>query len=253
MPQIVEDYQSASAQRPAESYAFTSGAVTLASARDNRLGIWISNGTPNSYCWIGLGGGSMKYGGFNVTPSTPFYTNLYIGQISANVGMNSLPLANAEVLYNGEFDTILLYLTFDQAHNISKLREDAQDPEGPPSPNEVRVFGSNSAFNINAAVYAVPDQYTLIMGAFAFTTVSSTDNNDGTWTIESDIPHRFGNDGDAYFIYNGGEFNITNIIDETHYTITGVSPITGTIWPAPTFVSGWAQDQQFVRIGVMEI
>jgi len=254
--QAVEEYQSTTAVNPASNHN-VAGVATLAPARDARLGVWISNGTPNSFCWISLfGDAPAKYAGFNVTPATPFFTNLYLGPVSAVAGINPLPLSAASVGYVSDFglSSNYLTLTFSQAHNIPMLVEDLSDVYAAPITNTVRVYGTQrGAFEITAPIYAVPDQYSLIIGAFAFTTISANDNGDGTWTIESDIPHRFDNDGQSYFIGNGSEYNILTVIDETHYTITGGSAITGTIWPAPGFVSGWAQDQQPVRIGIMEI
>ena len=257
MPQIVEEYQSATAQRGGSLYAL-SGTGILANPRDSRLGIWISNPTPNSFCWLNFSGGAAKYQGINVAPGTTFFTNLYLGEISANAGINPLPLANASVGYVSNSDyalhSVYLTLTFSQSHEIPQLIEDPENPEGTPITNEVRVYGTErGAFNIQAPIVAVPDQYTIIMGAFAFITVSAVDNHDGTWTIESNIPHRFDNDGQTYYIFNGDEFNIDTIIDETHYTITSGSAVTGTIWPAPGFVSGWAQNSQKVMLGITEI
>jgi hypothetical protein len=251
---VTEEYQSASAVNPASNHN-VAGVATLTPARDTRLGVWITNGTPNSFCWISLQGGSPeKYQGFNVTPNTPFYTNLYLGEISARAGINPVALSNAVVEYNGDFNTILLHLTTYQPHGIPLLVEDTANTYNPPVTNEVRVYGTQrKALDLSAPVYQVISDTELLIGAFAFTTISANDNGNGTWTIESNIPHRFDSDGQSYYISNGSEYAITSVIDETHYTITGGSAVTGTIWPAPGFVSGWAQDQQPVRIGIMEI
>jgi len=259
MPQIVEDYQSRTASVPADGFVVSSNqSAVITNNPDSRLGVWVSNATPNSYCWLRLDGqgDAVKYQGIYVAPGTTFFTNLYLGGISANAGINPLPLSNAEVLHVTDYglDGNYLQLTFEYPHNIPRLVESPGDPEGTPITNEVRVYGTErGAFNIQAPIYSVPDQYTIIMRAFYFITLGAVDNEDGTWTIQSNFPHRFDNDGQSYFISNGSEYNIDTSIDPTHYTITSGSPITGTIWPAPGFVSGWAQDAQPVRLGVVEI
>ena len=260
MVSIIEEYQSAEAQLPAGGYALIGGQeASIAEARDSRLGIWISNGTPNSYCWIALSdtiGASAKYTGINVPYGSTFYTDRYLGGVRATAGINPVPLSNAQVQFVSDYglNTMYLVLTTPYAHNIPAVREETGSPYNPPVTNEVRVYGTQrGAFEIGTPIYAVPDEYTLVVGAFAFNTVSAVDNGNGTFTMESDAPHRFDNDGQTYYIFNGGQFNITHIIDDHHYTITGSQPITGVIYPAPGFVHGWVQDSQPVSIGITEI